>query len=112
MALIKTDAFNLTDLLERLEGDEELAEQMVALYLEDFPRQLIELEKYVGQRNYKQVQLISHGIKGASANIGAVQIQEIAYQLETGAREELDFQQLMPLFSRLNDAYTRFKQPF
>ena len=76
------DVFDRVSFLERLMGDKELANSILGGFLEDIPRKFTALKKALNNSDASSVQLQAHTIKGASANVGAVALQEIAHHIE------------------------------
>lgn len=74
--------FNKEALLSRLEGDEELAQAVVDVFISDFPRQLQALREAIENGNTKDAIRYAHSIKGASANVSAERLQAVALRLE------------------------------
>jgi signal transduction histidine kinase/DNA-binding response OmpR family regulator len=72
--------------LKRLGGDEELYQELLHLFLEHAPRQITQLKEAVEAGDVALSERMAHSLKGASANIGAVTLQQEAAQAETGAR--------------------------
>lgn len=68
-------------LIDRL-VDEKTVLEVMPVYVEENRRRLEELNKAVSQSDAAQVKLYAHGIKGASANVGAVELSEAAKTLE------------------------------
>jgi HPt (histidine-containing phosphotransfer) domain-containing protein len=73
-------------LLTRLDGDEELAGEILALFIEDAPLQLSELDSALTAHSLEQVARVAHTIKGAAANIGGLRVEQAARALEAAAR--------------------------
>jgi PAS domain S-box-containing protein len=76
------DVFDRAGFLDRLMGDEDLANEIFSEFLEDVPRKLITLKEALGKGDAPSVQIEAHTLKGASANVGALALQEMAYQIE------------------------------
>lgn len=66
----------------------EFEQELLQLYLDDTQERIQQLQQAVAQQNFLQVEQIAHHIKGASASIGAVQLEKIAGQLEQQAKEQ------------------------
>ena len=62
--------------------------QMVEAYLEDLPELTSSLEQAVNNKDYEQTQHFAHSIKGSSKNFGAVELAEVAKELEDLASAE------------------------
>lgn len=81
--------FNLTDiifdwdgLLHRLMGDEDIAKEIIDDFLKQIPVNLFAVKKALNEKDFLLVQREAHVIKGASGNVGALALQEIAEQIE------------------------------
>jgi signal transduction histidine kinase/DNA-binding response OmpR family regulator len=79
--------FDKSGLLERLSGDNELLDEVIAVFIDDIPGQLEELEQALDDRDAELVRLKAHRIKGASANIGAQAVRETALEIEHASRD-------------------------
>ena len=68
------------------DSDHEFEMTLLGLFLQDCQEQLKQLRAAIAQPNIKQIEKISHYIKGASANVGAQYMQHYAQQIETQVR--------------------------
>jgi PAS domain S-box-containing protein len=71
--------------LDRLMGDEDLANEIAMAFLEDVPSQIHALRKDLEQEDIPSIQRRAHTIKGVAANVGADGLREAAFQLEKAA---------------------------
>ena len=74
--------FDWDGLLNRLMGDEDLAREIIDDFLEQIPDNLFAVKEALKNKDLPLVQREAHIIKGASGNIGALTLQEIAEQIE------------------------------
>jgi CheY-like chemotaxis protein/HPt (histidine-containing phosphotransfer) domain-containing protein len=70
-------------LLSRLMGDTELVKKIIAIFLEQTPGQILKLKNALNTGDIPCVELLSHSIKGACANISASRLQTVALEIET-----------------------------
>jgi len=75
-------------LLYRLMGDEDLAKEIVDDFMNDIPNKLNVLKEALNKGDALLVKKEAHMMKGASGNIGAVAMQEIAEQIEIAGKAE------------------------
>ena len=75
------------ELLMYVCGDEEMAKDVVEIYLGDAPECMELLDIAVKAKNLKDIKSYAHRLKGSSANVGAQQLREIALQLECAGDE-------------------------
>ena len=73
-------------LLERLLGDEEMLEEIVAGFLEDAPVQLSSLSEALATGDASSAEMSAHAVKGAAAGIGAERVRSAAFAVEKAAR--------------------------
>jgi two-component system, sensor histidine kinase and response regulator len=76
-----------TTALERLEGDEELLNEIIVIFLEDAPRLFLALKQSRVDKDQKSTERQAHSLKGASANVGATVLQDISMRAEVMIRE-------------------------
>ncbi|MEJ2044282.1 MAG: Hpt domain-containing protein [Reinekea sp.] len=71
---------------------------LISTYIKDTKQKLDLLSEAVKERNAPEVREVAHSIKGASINIGIVQLSELCQQMETVAKEGAidEFDQLLP----------------
>lgn len=74
--------------LSRVGGDAELLKEIAVLFLDDYPKSLIELRAAVKARDAKRVERSAHGLKGSVSNFGAGAAVEAALQLEIMGRAQ------------------------
>jgi len=91
----KFKQFELTDsifdrdgLLDRLMGDEDLANEIIDDFLKQIPDNLFALKNALNKKDLLLVKREAHIIKGASGNVGALALQKIAEQVEIFCEEK------------------------
>lgn len=100
--------FDWDGLLYRLMGDKEFAEEIVHDFLNQIHLNLDALKQSLDKKDGVQVKKVAHIIKGASGNVGAVALQEIAEKIETaGSSGDLAKAQLH--FTEFNNQIVVFK---
>ncbi|WP_094228898.1 PAS domain S-box protein [Methanolobus psychrotolerans] len=83
--------FDRPALLERVMDDEDLSRRLIAIFLEDMPKQVIALRDSIVKRELENVNVYAHKIKGASANIGGMALSAMASQMEiAGNKSQVD----------------------
>jgi HPt (histidine-containing phosphotransfer) domain-containing protein len=84
---------HLENLKSHFDGDEELIMELLEVFAESYILVLESLNKAVEEKNYKEVELHAHTMKGMVANFFAEELKSSAFFLEKGGREEnvLDF---------------------
>ena len=80
--------FNRKELLDRLDGDEELLREIIEVFLKDIPLQMEKLKAALPNGEAAVVQRQAHTMKGAAANINAELMRQGAWEVEMAAKEE------------------------
>jgi len=74
--------FDEKDLFARLSNKSSLVEKVVESFLDDIPKQFEKLKKSLDEDNIADSTLHAHSIKGSSANISGLKLQDIARKIE------------------------------
>ncbi|HTM04965.1 MAG TPA: Hpt domain-containing protein [Vicinamibacterales bacterium] len=80
--------WNPEALLDRLGGDEELARQMAALFVDECPNMLDDVRRAVAGGSADDIRRVAHAFKGSVANFVADGPAAIALALEHAGRDE------------------------
>lgn len=64
------------------EGDSEFLRELIAIYLTDTPKQLVQLEEALARQDITLVVRAAHSIKGSSGNFGAEDFARLAQEIE------------------------------
>ncbi|CAA9889407.1 Histidine kinase [Candidatus Methylobacter favarea] len=90
--------------LNRLEGDEELLAEMIALFLQDAPLRLSELNEALLQNNYLALADAAHAVKGMAVHFCAATVISLASELEQNARTHTNMAGLRLMTEQLSEA--------
>lgn len=82
------EAFNLAEALERVEGDLDLLKEMADLFLDEYPRMIVEIEHALTTSNAQALQNAAHTLKGAVSNFSAYRATEASFILEKMGRQQ------------------------
>ncbi|HRW00090.1 MAG TPA: Hpt domain-containing protein, partial [Aminobacteriaceae bacterium] len=74
-------------LLERVLGDEALAEDVVAGFVSDMPERIAALEKAVAAGDFGETENLSHALKGAAGSVSAEALMRVAKEMEKKSKE-------------------------
>jgi CheY-like chemotaxis protein len=75
-------AVNWDKALEKVAGDRELLRELIAIFLEEWPRWRAELDAAVSARNGPLLKRLAHTVKGALAQFELKRVQDLAQELE------------------------------
>jgi HPt (histidine-containing phosphotransfer) domain-containing protein len=82
------EVLNLTELLSRVDNDQELVTELFSIFKSVFPSHLQRLSDAVANEQPQQVEAESHTLKGMLLNLSAARAAAIAADLETLGREK------------------------
>ncbi len=105
---VQDNIFEREILLERLMGDTQLVEIVIAGFLKDIPVQLNEISRNIDEGKPEAAGILAHKVKGAAGNIASPSIQGISHEMEK-AGEAGDIDMLRTLMPRLEKEFERFK---
>jgi PAS domain S-box-containing protein len=79
--------FDYSGMMERFGNDQELAKKVIAIFIEDVPKQLVTFKENLLKGDLKRVEILAHSMKGAASNLGLEQFRSVAFSLEQAARK-------------------------
>jgi CheY-like chemotaxis protein/HPt (histidine-containing phosphotransfer) domain-containing protein len=100
--------FDRPNLVERLDGDEEIIGEVIGIFLEDAPRRLQVLEDALQESDAALAQREAHTLKGAASNLSAPSLQEAARRVEQAA-EAGDLSDATDHLAPLREAFEELK---
>ena len=77
--------FDKAGLIERLLGDEELAKEVIAVFLDNVPSRFEELKDALDKGDANRLRGHAHALKGAAMTISAPALKATAHQMEHAA---------------------------
>lgn len=81
------DGSVLEELRQYSSGTQDLAEELITLFLNDSPAQLATLQQALRTGNRDAIERTSHRLKGSAGSIGARRFQQMCEAIETAARD-------------------------
>lgn len=100
--------FDRAGALGRMDGDEDLLQEIIAVFLADVPDRMQDLQQMLTATEASGVERIAHGIKGAAANVGAEATRAVAAEVEQLGRAG-DLQQAAAAITRLEQEVERLR---
>ncbi|GAB4335456.1 MAG: hypothetical protein Kow0037_15330 [Calditrichia bacterium] len=101
--------FDKEAVLERVDGDVEFLQELLIEFIADVPSNVENLQENYRAGQLGEVTRLAHTLKGSSRNLGAMQLGEIAYQIEMAAKKE-QTDSILGLISNLLEAFETFKE--
>jgi len=89
-------------LLDRMISDKEFAKEIMNTFLEDVNSRAVIIKEALGKRDASTVSMQAHTIKGSSSIVGAIPLEEVAYQIEI-AVESGDLVKVGSLAPQINE---------
>ncbi len=96
--------FDREEFLDRVMGNEDIAQRVADRFLTDMPAQLAALSCAMEGADAHSAHAIAHSIKGAAANVSAISLSRITAALETAARDG-DMLRAREFFSALSGEF-------
>lgn len=109
-AVSREDAFDRNSFFERCEGDKEIMDAVLGVFVEDAATQLAEFEQIFATASAEEVRRRAHMLKGACGNVGACAMQKTASQIESAAKQADTLAQAASLLKRLREEFAEFKK--
>ncbi len=81
------EIFDRADFLNRMGGDESLAEMLSELFPEQILTETERLKASVRENNAEKIRCRAHGIKGMADNMSAPGLRKAAFEIETAAKK-------------------------
>ena len=106
---IETPVFDRDAFMARVMGDQNLASIVLTEYIKSLPDDLSTLKKILQEANGEELKQVAHGMKGASANVGAMVLRDTALQLEKAGLAH-NFSEANSLLKQLEKEHGRFEK--
>ncbi len=97
--------------LNRVMEDEDLAKDIFKEFLNETPKRIDNIQKGIDCDDIQATKREAHTLKGSSANVGAVVLQDIAYQIESAASDK-DLKQAASIIPMLGEQFMKLKRIF
>ncbi len=99
--------FDRATLLERCNGDEEIAKKLLHLSATTFPVYIENLCQFINQKDFEMAKLWAHTLKGAALNMSFHKIAQLA--IECNAIDEPDFEKMRLLADKIRVAFAEIR---
>jgi CheY-like chemotaxis protein len=97
---------NLETALVQLDGDRELFNEMITLFLEEYPQLLAKINQAIAENDPHSLTYSANTLRGALSHFHATGAMALALQLEQGGRKG-DLSQVTPLLTQLENLLPR-----
>jgi signal transduction histidine kinase/CheY-like chemotaxis protein/HPt (histidine-containing phosphotransfer) domain-containing protein len=103
-----SSVFNRQELLDRLDGIEDLVDKFLCLFLDSIPGHLAEMGGALAREDVGEIFFRAHTVGGTAANLGAGQIRALAAQIEALSKAG-SLAGVPALYAELQEAFNRFQ---
>lgn len=103
-----TSPIDYASALNRIGGDESFLDELLNLYSDDFSQKIDQIKIAIVQENYNLIQGLGHNLKGASANLSAIPLQNASLKMETAGKEE-NIKKVKESVEHLEKEFIRFQ---
>jgi DNA-binding response OmpR family regulator len=103
-----TSPIDYTSALNRTGGDEFFLDELLNLYSDDFSQKLDQIKIAIVQENYSLIHGLGHNLKGASANLSAIPLQNASFKMEIAGKEK-DIKKVKESVEHLEKEFIRFQ---
>jgi PAS domain S-box-containing protein len=103
--------FDFEKLAMRMGNDDELVQMVIDEFLTDIPARMDTIAKNIESNDIDAACINAHSIKGSAANLNASQTSDIAFALESLAKEKAPTDELVSKLKELKKAYNNL-EPF
>lgn len=103
--------FDRADLLNTIDGDVEIMEELVGMFLNSVPEQIESIRTAIGQNDFVVAVRQAHKLKGTAANLRASFLHTAYADLEDALKER-DLPRAMKSIAICTDGFGRFKEVF
>ncbi|MDO8142444.1 MAG: response regulator, partial [Candidatus Brocadiales bacterium] len=79
--------FDMAAVMSKIDGDEELLKELVAIFLENYPKQMSDIKDAIEQGSSKALEKSSHSLKGSVGIFCTKLVYDTALKLELMGRE-------------------------
>lgn len=97
--------------LDRIGCDEELLMELLKLFVENTPYQILQLEEAINKMDSISVKRAAHSLKGSSANVGVITLQQEALEAEALSVKG-DWVKLQETFERIKVEFEKVRLLF
>jgi HPt (histidine-containing phosphotransfer) domain-containing protein len=101
--------FDKAGMLARMMDNEELAREVIEVFLDDVPEQIEVLRGYLETVDATGAERQAHTIKGESANLGGEALRAVAFEMEKAAKAG-NLEYVMAHLPELENRFTQLKR--
>jgi len=73
-------------ILDRIDGDTDLFRQLIKLFIQEVPNQIRQIKLAIKEKDPERITLFAHTIKGSAYNIRAMELKQVAFDIEQAGK--------------------------
>lgn len=105
----KAAVFAIDDALERVDHDVELLQELIQIFLQEHLKGEVVMKRALEAGDATTLAHAAHALKGAAANVGAMEAARLAGLIEVSAGQHT-FSDVLQLLPRLSEAVVEFRR--
>jgi HPt (histidine-containing phosphotransfer) domain-containing protein len=102
-------AYDRQGVLERLEGDEQLCDEILAVFLEEARGKIADLERFLREEAWEKARQQAHALEGLAGNVGASALADLFHRIHVLVKRG-DRPAAKDLAGHLGPEFTRLRQ--
>ena len=102
-------AINMETALETVDGDEDFLKELWEIFIKEAPCMLNEIKKSIEEKNSSLLKEQAHALKSSSGHVGAVQMQELSFELEQNSDCEI-IEEAFNIYKKLISEFDRVEE--
>lgn len=80
-------SFDLDKALDIVDQDKEFLKELMEIFNSDYPKKLSAIYQAIKEKDFKTLNEIAHGLKGAAGNLFLTKVYELTLELEKRGKE-------------------------
>jgi HPt (histidine-containing phosphotransfer) domain-containing protein len=102
-------SFDLDKALDIVDQDKEFLKELMEIFNSDYPKKVSAIYQAIKEKDFKTLNVIAHGLKGAAGNLFLTKIYELALELEKRG-EENKIEGAEEIYKELEKELEKFKE--
>lgn len=101
--------FDLDKALETVDQDKEFLKELIDIFSSDYPQKLSQISQAIKEKDFKTLNEVAHGLKGASGNLFLTKVSELALELEKRGKEN-KIEGAEEIYQELKEELEKFRE--
>lgn len=102
-------SFDLDKALDIVDQDKEFLKELMEIFNSDYPKKLSAIYQAIKEKDFKTLNEIAHGLKGAAGNLFLTKAYELSLELEKRGKEN-KIEGAEEIYKELEEELEQFKK--